>query len=124
MAGRLNLTIEQGTDWERRFVWKGPDQVAIDTTGYEAVAQIRETLESATVILELSTTNGRIEVGLTDPDYFSGAVHTRLVLTSVETADLPQRGQATYDLLLTSPGGSAKRLLQGSVFWSGAVTRP
>lgn len=123
MAGRLNLTIEQGSTWSRRLRWAGPDGVAIDTSAYTADMQIRERLDSDTVIIELTDANGRITLGLTDVNYFDGDPHILLELDSTDTDGLPQRGQATYDLLLTAPGGSVTRLLQGSVFWSGQVTR-
>lgn len=124
--GKYNLTIKQGAVFDVRFWWSLRDGATVETvdpTGYTWEMQIRETLESDTVILELSTANGRIESGVVDPDRFGGEPHVRLILDSTETAVLPSRGQAKYDLFFTPGGGDRDCLLGGAVFWNGAVTR-
>ena len=115
-AFRLPLTILQGATFVHPLVWKaGVPAVPVDLTGCSARMQVRAQVPSADVLLELTTDNGRIELGTTD-----GAI--TLKLTAAETAALAwQRG--VYDLEIVHSDASVRRLLEGSIKVKPEVTR-
>lgn len=89
----VDITIYQGKTLSWVLVWGGDNPV--DVTGYLARMQLRSTLESATVVAELTTENGRITMGTAD-----GVVH--LHMTAEETAAL-KAGKGYWDLELIDP---------------------
>lgn len=111
-AAKLNLTIEQGTTFEKSLTWRDKNKRPVPLTGYTARMQIRPSVTSAEVILELSTENGRIVLG-------TGGV-IKLVLTPAMTGSLKS---GVYDLELTDPLGRVIRLVEGKVTVSPEVTR-
>ena len=114
-SSRHNFTIEQGTTLMKPFIWKDSDGVPVDLTGYTAKMQVRQSPQSGTVLLELSTSNGRITLG--------GAAGTiTLVLTAATTAAIAWR-RGVYDIELTSGDGTVTRLLEGEIQVSKEVTR-
>lgn len=114
-AAKLNLLIEQGANFSQRLIWTDSDQNPIDLTGYTARMQIREKVESDTVLLELTTENGRIilnqEPGTID-----------LEINSLDSESLPA-GKAVYDLELISSTNFVTRLLKGGIDIDPEVTR-
>ena len=66
---------------------------------------VKQAVNSAGTIVELSSDNGRITVGTTDGKF-------TLALTAAETAALPP-GNYIYDLDTTSPSGYQYTLLSG-----------
>lgn len=114
-AAIYNFEIEQGTSLNKSVVWKDSNGVPVPLTGYTARMQIRETIDSDEVLLELSTTNSKLvltpaegKVTLKfDPADTSGEYWTR----------------GRYDLELTSSTGFVTRLLKGKVTLSKEVTR-
>lgn len=77
--------------------------------------QVRQDVKSASVIVELSTANGRIVTGTTDGKF-------TLNLTAAETATLPP-GNYVYDLEITSPAGVDTTLLTGGFAVIAEVTQ-
>jgi len=60
-AGRVNFCIEQGATFLKVLSWYDKSTgVPIDVSTASLRMQIRDTVESATVLIELSTGNGRI----------------------------------------------------------------
>lgn len=115
-AFRLPLTILQGETWRVPLVWKaGVPAVPVDLTGCSARMHVRTRVESPDVLLELTTGNGRIELGAT-----GGEITLRL--TAVETAAIT-RVRAVYDLEIVQADGSVRRLTEGSVKVRPEVTR-
>jgi len=86
-----------------------------DLTAYTARMQLRSTRASATVLLLLTDSNGRIVLGGTE-----GSVN--LVLSATDTAAL-SFSTAEYDLELVSAGGVVKRLASGVITLNKEVTR-
>lgn len=114
-SSRHNFTIEQGATLMKPFIWKDSDGVPVDLTGYTAKMQVRQSPQSGTVLLELSTSNGRITLG--------GAAGTiTLALTAAITAAIAWR-RGVYDIELTSGDGTVTRLLEGEIQVSKEVTR-
>jgi len=114
-AAVYNFVIEQGATLDKVFVWKDSTGAVIPLTGYTAKMQIRQTVSSSTILLDLSTLNGRI---ILTP--LSGQI--QLLVSATDTAAITwQRGK--YDLELVSSTGVVTRLLYGEVEVSKEVTR-
>lgn len=114
-AGRAKLTIDQGSTWRAILTAKGSDRVPIDLTGYTARMQVRPSIPSATVLANLTTENGGIEI-----EPLAGEI--TLMLTDEQTAALPS-GTWVYDLELVSAGGEVTRTIEGGFVVRPEVTR-
>jgi hypothetical protein len=114
-AAAYDFVIEQGATLDKSFVWKDSTGTVINLSGYTARMQIRQTAASSTVLLELTTLNGRIIIT-------AGEGKIRLLVTAADTGAITwQRGK--YDLELVSSAGIVTRLLSGDVTVSKEVTR-
>lgn len=115
-AFRLPLTILQGETFSHLLVWKAGDSLdPVDLTGCTARMQVRSVVSSGTVLLDLTTGNGRIELGGS-----SGEIE--LKLTAAETEALTWLN-AVYDLEIVHSDASVRRLLEGSIKVKPEVTR-
>lgn len=114
-AATYNFEIEQGVTLTRPFVWKTSTSTPINIAGYTARMQIRSSIKSPEVLLELNTENNRIVLGGID-----GTV--TLQLTASTTAGITW-SKGVYDLELVSSSGVVTRLLQGEILVSKEVTR-
>lgn len=111
--GRYNITVYQGTTFTLSPSWF-IDNIVVDVTGYSAKVQVRPEADSSTVIVELSTANGRITV--------NGALgQFNWTLTPSETTALAA-GNYVYDFNVTSGGGVVTKLLQGAFIVVDSVT--
>lgn len=117
-AAKLTLpAIEQGATYRHVLYWKEPDQTTpINITGCSAKMQVRSAITSAIVIIELSTTNGRITI--TGPE---GKIE--LYIADEDTTLLEPIIGALYDLEIYHPNGETTRLIQGKISISAEVTR-
>jgi hypothetical protein len=114
-AAAYDFVIEQGSTLDKAFVWKDSAGAVINLSGYTARMQIRQTVSSSTVLLELTTLNNRIIIT-------PGEGKVRLLVAAADTAAITwQRGK--YDLELMSSTGTVTRLLYGDVEVSREVTR-
>ncbi len=114
IAGVHNFTIDQGATWTRTVELQNPDETPYNLTGYTARMQIRREITSTTVIMSLTTENGRIALG--------GALGTiTLTLTDELTATIPYDG--VYDLEIVSNGGEVYRVIKGIIRLNPEVTR-
>ena len=117
---QADICIFQGATFSQTLFWEtGTPSTPVNLTGYSAKMQIRSKPESKAVIIELSTTNGRITLG-TSGDLTTGAIN--LFISASDTANLSVCENAVYDLELTS-GSVVTRILQGNVIISPEVTR-
>lgn len=112
--GRFNFSIYQGDTFSTAPAWKINNSY-VNVTGYTADMQVRQDVDSASIIVELSTSNGRIVAGTTDGKF-------TLTLTAAETATLPP-GNYVYDLEVTSPGGTVTKILTGGFAVIAEVTQ-
>ena len=111
--GRYNLTVYKGTTFQLKPVWK-IGGVPVDLTGYTADMQVRAATDTA-IIVELSTTNGRITI-----DAAYGRIN--LYISATDTAALTA-GAYQYDLNLTnSVDGTVYKILQGAFTIAASVT--
>jgi hypothetical protein len=118
----VNLDVFQGAYWSQRIEWQDALAAPVDLTGYTARMQVRKTFDSDDVIVELTTTNGRITLG--DPLPTDGVILLEIEATA--TDDLPATlsdRKWRYDLELVPAGGQVRRLMQGKFIVSLEVTR-
>lgn len=87
----------------------------IDLTGYTAKMQIRETVDSDTVIIELTHLNGGIVI---DTSRYT----ITLTMTSAQTA-LFTFPTAVYSMELTDPSGNVNTFIQGNLTLIPEITR-
>lgn len=112
---RHDFIIKKGATFSKELRWKDENGTPINLTGYIARMQIRETVESTTTIVDLTTENGRIALG--------GALGTiTLTISATDTMSITQ-SSAVYDLELVAGGGLVTRLLEGDVLFTDNVTR-
>lgn len=108
-ASPLNLTIEQGTDFEIKLTVRNKDNSPLNLLGYTATSSLKKHYKSTTsypfVVTFLDRINGRIS----------------LTMTSTVTSTLSE-GRYVYDVLLTSPNTVKTRVVQGTVLVSPGVS--
>ena len=97
------------------LTWKDSAGTPIDVTGCTGRMQIRPSVESPTVLAELSSTNDGVAFGGAN-----GIV--ALHIPAAQTAAFAWRS-GVYDLEVAFPDGTVRRLLYGSVVVSPEVTR-
>jgi hypothetical protein len=119
MAERIDLQQDQGATFKKRFIWKTDTATPtpVNVTGYTGRMQIRPSIDSATVIKELTTTNGGVTVGGADG-------YVDLYMSDEETALIAAPATYRYDLELESPTGEVTRLVEGKLKFRPEVTRP
>jgi len=115
MAAEFDFSIDQGSTLVRPFRWRDGEGTPIDWTGCRARMQLRPTVQSPIVLLELTTENGGIEI-----DYKDGLI--TLNFTPAMTIGKLWR-RAKYDLEIVAADGVVIRLLQGVIQMSREVTR-
>jgi hypothetical protein len=108
-AASINLTIEQGTDFEVKFTVKNKNGSPLNLLSYTATSSIKKHYSSTTsypfTITFLDRQNGQIALSMTD------------TITSTLSG-----GRYVYDIILISPGGLKSRAIQGSVIVSSGVS--
>ncbi len=120
IAGTYNILCEQGTTFVRvlELQTPSPDDPSIyevyDLTGHTARMQIRRTIDSSTVMIELTTENEGIEI-----DGDDGKI--TIVMSDAQTGSLTSSG--VYDLEIEDGGGNVSRVIQGTFTLSQEVTR-
>lgn len=106
---RVDFTCYRGDDWTRMFE-PITTAGAVDMTGWTGRMQIRAE-EDDTVLLEASSTNGRVTTG--PQDNGQGTTWQLMVhLTDTDTATLPTI-QARYDIELTRDDGKVATWYHG-----------
>lgn len=117
-AHKVPIKIEQGATFDITYTWKaGPLKAAapVDLSGCVARAHIRADLADPVILLELTTDNGRIELGGAD-----GTI--RILISATDTAAINWES-GVYDLEIEFPGGRVVRRMAGPVSVSPEVTR-
>jgi len=115
IAGLYNITCDQGATLQRSITWSDSAKTPYNLTGYTARMQVRANVSSSTVILELTTGNGRITLGSSD-------WNVNLLVAANVTANLTA-GLYVYDLEVVSGAGVVTRLIEGNFKVKAEVTR-
>ena len=117
-AHKVKLEIDQGATFDKTFTWKTgtkANAVPVDLTGCKARSHFREEVASEAVLLELTTENGRIELG-------GASGEIRILVSAQDTAGLSWPS-AVFDLEVEFPNGAVVRRMAGTVVVSPEVTR-
>lgn len=114
-APTLDLTIDQGTSFEKLIQWKDAGKTPYDLTGCVALMQVRTTADAQEILLELSTENNRIKLS-------QGEGKLLLIFDAAATTPLTFES-AVYDLLVKFPTGVIRRVVQGAFTLSQGVTK-
>lgn len=114
--GKLDMTILQGATFKRVIRLADSTPAAIDLTGSTARMQIRETIDDATPLIELTDANSRATV----TDAVNGEI--TLLIADEDTAAL-DFVKGVYDLEIEYSDGTVDRVLEGKVKLSKEVTR-
>ena len=108
-----NIKAYQGATYSLNMTW-AIGGTAVNLTGYSARMQVRESYDSGTAVVSITSGTG-ITLGGT-----AGSII--LELTPTTTAGVPS-GQYVYDLELQTSGGYVTRLLEGNFTVDPEVTR-
>lgn len=111
-AGQWNFTADQGATLSKVLTYTDDAGTPINLTGYSARMMLRDRVSSSTVVLELTTGNGRIALG--------GVAGT--VTLDVAASDMTMSGTYVYDLELVQ-GVTVERLVMGEIVIRPEVTR-
>jgi hypothetical protein len=117
-----DICVFQGATFSQTLFWEvGTPPTPVNLAGYTAKLQVRSSHDSKAIILELSTSNGRITLG-TGGDFTTGAIN--LFISASDTAQLSvcDKTKPVYDLEMTS-GSVVSRILQGNVIIAPEVTK-
>lgn len=128
LAGIYAMTCEQGTTFVRNLEIERPDPsdptgetfIPFDLSGYTARMQVRRTLESATPMVNLTSTVDGSGNGITmQPLGVANAL--KVYMTDELTSTIETSG--VYDLEIINVAGEVSRVLQGQFNLNPEVTR-
>lgn len=113
----FNLDIIRGSRYIKSFIYQDSSKNPIDITGLSARMHIRERPNSNSFALELTTSNGRIQVVAPD-----GQITINLGATETELLTIDS---GVYDLELYDPADTdiVDTILEGGVTIRDAITR-
>jgi len=118
MTGKLDLpAIKRGSTWRYWLQWLSHDEEPILLTGCDINMQIRSSVDSPVILVDLSLTNERITKVDDTGEIFLHIPHT---ITSFINRNIDF---GVYDLEITHPSGEVTTLIEGSVEFSKEVTR-
>jgi hypothetical protein len=124
-AGRYSFTIEEGATLNIQIDWSDENGTPIDLTDYHARMQIRPSIESNDIILNLSSSFDEDGSGISlrggsgDIPLESGSIAIQISANASVGLDFKD---AYYDLEMVK-GDTVVRLLEGRVKLSKNVTR-
>jgi len=121
-AGRYSFVIEQGATFQRQIIYTDADGDRVDLSNYGARMQIRPTVDSNVVLVNLTSTLGSDGSGLR----ITAASGTIDIIISALSSSYLSFTEATYDLEIYSGSGATEfvtRLLEGNVKLKKNVTR-
>lgn len=115
MTNTYDIVIEQGTTLNIPIQWK-PNNNVINITNYVITMQIRKFIEDTTVLLELSTTNGKIII----TDSVSGVFTVKISPSDTSTATW---SNGVYDINILDTNANVYKVLKGTALLNKSVTR-
>ena len=111
MATISNISIDQDANFSTTVTINDSAGVALNLTGYTAIAQLRKThLSSSATSFTVAFASDRTTGQLT------------LTLTSTQTGAL-SRGRYVYDVVITASGGTKTRVVEGTATVNPSVSR-
>lgn len=116
-AGLYDMLCEQGATFTRLVTWKDSAGDPVNLSGYIARMQVRPSVRSEELTLDLTSENGGIV--FKSPRSLG---QLEVVVAATTTADLTP-GTYAYDLETVSLSGVVTRLLEGKFIVKAEVTR-
>lgn len=113
-AGTYHILTDGGATFSRQLTWKDETGTPVNLTSYTARMQLRTAVQNDSMVLELSTSNGRISLG-------GSAGTIDLTITAADMTTLVPT-KYVYDLELIN-GTVVTRLVQGTFTVRPEVTR-
>ena len=113
-ASKVDITFEQGADFQQVFPIIDPSITSAELTGASAVMQFRPQYGDPTAILTLTTADGSLSI-----DAPSRAITASIAWAFTEAL---LAGTGVHDIKLQTTSGKHKRTHQGSYCISPAVT--
>lgn len=108
-ASPLNLTIEQGVDFEITITVRNKNNVPLNLLGYSAESEVRKHYSSTS----------SYPFSITFVDRENGRIALSMGHGITETLS---EGRYVYDIVLTSPNDLRTRVIQGTVLVSPGVS--
>jgi tRNA threonylcarbamoyladenosine modification (KEOPS) complex Pcc1 subunit len=106
-AGYHHFIIEQGATFGQTLTLKDSSDTLINLTGYtSAEMDLRETPESSSEVITLTTANNRITLG-------GSAGTVTLAISAADTANLTA-GDGVFDLEIVDGSSRVFRILEGT----------
>jgi len=112
-AAIYDINLEQGVPLSKTIYLQNPDDSIKDLTGFTAKMQLRQYVTHSDVLLELSTTNSKININVP-----SGSV--TMAFSEADTRSLTFTNM-DYDLFLYN-GSNTFKALSGKVYLKESVT--
>jgi len=113
-AAIYNFTLEQGVPLSKTIFLKNGDNSVKDLTGFTAKMQLRQYAGHSDVLLELSTTNSKLNINV-------GTGGVTMVFSEADTASIPFT-EVVYDLFLYN-GSNTFRAIEGKLTIKEAITK-
>lgn len=107
-AQSVNITIEQGTDFDTTFTVNNPDGTPIPLSNYTAASKLKKYPASSTSTsfsTSITASKGQVTISMGNT--------TTAALTP---------GRHYYDVTITSPGGSKTRVVEGMALVTPSVS--
>lgn len=115
VAGVLDITIEEGTDFNMTATWEDGG-VAVDLTNYTAKMEIRNRAGDAGSALLTLTSSPAAGIVL-------GGVAGTITVTITDSQNVFADKSMVYDLEMTDGSGNITRLLRGKIISIAEVTK-
>lgn len=119
MAAKHNIVIEQGATFPLYVTYNDPSGAPVDLTGARVRFQVRQTVESASKLVDFDSSSPTTGQSIAALDT-TGVISIKLAPSATSPLNFQL---AEWDLVVTTAGGEATRLLEGKASVSPAVTR-
>ena len=117
-SAQLDMEVEKGTTFRHKLTWKSGlegSETPVDLTGATARMQLRPTITSASILHEMTTENGGIELG--------GALGTvDLLIIDIDSTAFNWK-KAAYSLEVVMANTDIVTLIRGTVVAYDETTR-
>lgn len=118
-AAEHDITIEKGAAFKKTLVWKDSNSSAISLSAYAARMHIRETLESASAVVDITSATSAIVI-----EALASTGRIDIFIDASVTADLAiNKGVYDLELYVSANPVDVTRLMEGKVTISPEVTR-
>lgn len=119
-----NLSIDQGATFSTLIVWTDSTGAAKNLYSYSARMALRPTYGSNNIVTTLTTANGEITTSANgEISLYLSPERTAAIPVDYNQTAKPPKTAYVYDLEVVCPDGNVTRLLYGTAYVIGEVTR-